>query len=97
MRQFDVCRLRHGEMVVVLQHDYLSDLKGRLVAPMLAAAQMKPVERIHVAVELDGAQYFVVMDQLTAVPASSMGRKMGSLIAFEYRLKNAIDRMFTGF
>jgi toxin CcdB len=97
MRQFDVCRLKHGEIVVVLQHDYLSDLKSRLVAPLVLAKQMKPVERIHVAVAFDDEQYLVVMDQLTAVSVSSIGRKLGSLIAFEYKLKNAVDRMFIGF
>ena len=96
MRQFDVCRLRDGPLVVVMQHDNLEELRSRLVAPVMFDTRLPPIPRVHVPVEIDGREGLVVMDQLTAVPKAALGRKIGSLIEYEYKLKNAIDRLLVG-
>jgi uncharacterized protein YhdP len=97
MRQFDVCRLRDGPLVVIMQHDYLDELRSRLVAPLMFDVHWPAIDKIHVAVDFDGRKGLVAMDQLTAVQRSALGRAEGSLAEYEYKLKIAIDCLFIGY
>jgi hypothetical protein len=97
MRQFDVCEVHGGPLVVVLQHNAMSDLQTRLVAPLLAAVRAAGVDGIHVPVQIDDLRYVVVVDQVSAVRRSQLSGAKASLRSYEYKLKNAIDRLFTGF
>jgi hypothetical protein len=101
-RQFDVCRVAGGNgrggahLAVVLQHDSLSALSTRIVAPLLALGSRYLVNRSTPAIELEGDRYIVAAHLLATVPRRSLSEPLTNLRQKETVLKNAIDAVFFG-
>ncbi len=55
MRQFDIVRLKGGQLAVVLQADLLDDRETRVVAPMFPTRDIVPTPRLHPVVASGGA------------------------------------------
>jgi len=98
MRQFAVHRLknRSDQLVVILQHDGVGDLATRVVAPLSANSAGRAMERVRIAVDLDGSEYVVQLDRMAAVETREIGGACGSLDKFEQSVKNGIDLLLFG-
>ena len=83
-------------LVVVLQHDRVSPLRSRLVAPLAETTAMKRVDRIHPTVVIEGKPYILAMDQIATVDLADLGQQVGSVHHLRDEIVAAIDFLFTG-
>ena len=81
---------------MILQHDLLSDMRTRLVAPLLASSEVDHVDRLTPKVEFGGAIYMVGMHQIVTVELSSLGPRLGTVDARDGVMR-AVDLIFVGF
>jgi hypothetical protein len=101
-RQFDVCHVAEANgrsrsrLAVVLQHDSLSELSTRVVAPLVVVGARYRINRATPAVELNGTRYLVATHLLATVPRQSLGEPIVNLRKKEHTLKNALDAVFFG-
>jgi mRNA-degrading endonuclease toxin of MazEF toxin-antitoxin module len=97
MRQFDVCRLRgRNGLVVVLQHDRTDELATRLVAPVVETTG-PDIAMLRVALAVEGRPHVVQVDRMAAIRRSDMGEVITNVRHVEDPLKRAIDLLFLGF
>jgi toxin CcdB len=102
MHQFDICSLRDSRgretknWVAILQHNRLSDLRSRLVAPLADTASMRQVKRLHPMVSFRGQQYILAVEQMGTVDVMHLGPPVGSIEHLRYEIISAIDFLFTG-
>ena len=97
MRQFDVCRLKgRDQLIVVLQHDIADELASRIVAPLSVAPPRKPIDRIRVPIELNGDRYVVQLDRLAAIEKSAIGAVLGNVGDADSQIKNGVDLLIFG-
>jgi|GEM_PF-308081 len=99
MRQFDVCRTKAGALVVILQSDFWpGDPAVRIVAPLRPAQNVKAIDRIDIAVSLDGKPHIVRMSQMAAIQARSIVPGSIANVADQRdAFITAIDLIFLGF
>lgn len=101
-KQFDVCRVAGSggtsgaSLAVVLQHDSLSSLSTRVVAPLVALGARYRINRSTPVVELHGSRYLVAGHLLATVPKRSLSEPLANLQKKEHTLKNALDSVFFG-
>ena len=103
MKRFDVCPASglgvtgRGRLVVVLQHEHLSQLSNVVVAPLFADGELKALDRLRPVVVVDAHTYVVAVDRLASVPGCQLGSPMANLESARYELINALDFLFGGF
>ena len=99
--QFAICRLRGpavgSQPVVVLQHDHVTDIPTRIVAPLIVEGKMKRLTRLHPVVIHEGQRMIVAVDLAAAVPANLIGPMEGSAEHLQDEIKAALDLLFLGF
>jgi toxin CcdB len=101
MAQFDLFRNPRGRPYPVLldvQADLLSALATRVVVPMarLSGYGVRPITLLNPTVKVAGVEYVLVFQELAAIPASALGKPIGSLASHRSALVAAIDLLFTG-
>jgi len=96
MRQFDVVRLRRGELVVVLQNNLLDHFSTRVIVPLLPPAEVRPTPRLHPLVRIGRRNYVVATEQITTVRAAEVAAIVGSAKAIEHEIRRALDIIWTG-
>jgi toxin CcdB len=101
MAQFDL--FRHGRnkrypFLLDLQADLLRDLATRVVAPLTPVKRVggKAISRLNPIVEVEGARYAVLFQELAALPVMALGAPAGSLRTRRDELIAALDLLFTG-
>lgn len=103
MAQFDVYRnpdsrsREWAPYIVDLQHDMLSALGTRIMAPLLVARpNAEPVmQHLNPVVILEGARYFLSTSEMAAVPVSALPEPTGSVFSHRDELTAAVDLLFT--
>ena len=70
MAQFDVFRLRGGQLVVDLQTDLIGIEASRIVAPLRDAGRYTMLPGLTPLVEVEGATWIVRVQELAAVPGA---------------------------
>lgn len=96
MAQFDLYRLRNGQLVVDLQTDLIGIEASRVVAPLRDAGRYTAFPGLTPAVEVDGATWIVRVPELAAVPGSELSEPAGSLAGHRDALKRALDILIDG-
>ena len=89
-------RLRRAYPFLVLMQADIVEGASRVVAPAIPAAAVLAPSRLLPIVHHDGAQYAVMVDQITNVPSRSLGRPVGSIAAWRDDLTRALDWLFFG-
>jgi toxin CcdB len=103
MKRFDVCPAsgpgvaEGGRLVVVLQHEHLSQLGNIVVAPLFAHGDLEAIDRLRPVVVVDARPYVVAVDRLAALPTRQLGSPLANLESARYDLINALDVLFAGF
>lgn len=102
LRQFDVfanpsvgARGFAPYLVVVSSH-LVPDLDDVIVAPVVNDAEHRLGE-IELRVEIQGAELTLVVSELSTMRGRDLRRRVGSLIDYEFDIRRALDRLFTGF
>jgi toxin CcdB len=103
MKRFDVCPATgsgvagRGRLVVVLQHEHLSQLGNVVVAPLFAHGELEAIDRLRPVVVIDARPYIVAVDRLAGLPTRQVGSAVANLESARYDLINALDFLFAGF
>ena len=98
MARLDVRRLtqvRGVSLVVEMQAEILADIKTVVVAPLVPVRQLPPIEEVNPVLEFDGRQMAVRLEQLISIPRARLGAKAGDLVAHEYQIMRALDRLLS--
>jgi toxin CcdB len=103
MKRFDVCPATgpgvsgRGRLVVVLQHEHLSQLGNFVVAPLFAHGELEVIDRLRPVVVVVARNYIVAVDRLASLPTRQLGSPLANLESARYELVNALDFLFAGF
>lgn len=98
MAQFGVYEIKGRRLVLDCQHDALSDLDSRVVAPLSPLGD--PIigfARLNPEVEVSGRRYKVAMQLLRAINRRELGRLVAQLDDDDFAIKSAIDLLISGF
>lgn len=102
MKQFDLFEnpSPHSRDVapflVVLSSHHVVGLEEVVVAPVVQSGRLPP-NAVDVTVQIDEQTYVVSVVGLAAVRQSILKRRVGDLMRFEFDIRRALDRLFTGF
>ena len=96
MAQFELYRLRTGQLVVDLQTDLIGIDTSRLVAPLREQGRYTSFPGLTPEVDFDGRVWIVRIQEMAAVVASELGAPVGSLRDQQDALKRAIDILIDG-
>jgi toxin CcdB len=96
MAQFDVHRLAGGALVVDLQIDLIGLDATRIVAPLRAEGRYAAFRGLTPMVEFEAASWIVRLQEMAAVPASALGRPVGSLTRWQDEIKQGVDVLCAG-
>ena len=96
MAQFDLYRLRDGQLVVDLQTDLIGIQASRIVAPLREAARYTAFPGLTPSVEVEGSTWIVRVQELAAVPGNDLREAVGSLVDHRDALKRALDILIDG-
>ncbi len=96
MAQFDLYRLRGGQLVVDLQTDLIGIEASRIVAPLREAGRYAAFPGLTPVVDVGGAAWIVRIQELAAVPGAELREPVGSLAAHRDALKRALDILIDG-
>lgn len=96
MAQFDLYRLKGGQLVVDLQTDLIGIAASRIVAPLREAGRYTAFPGLTPTVEVEGATWIVRVQELAAVPGAELRDRVGSLAEHRDALKRALDILIDG-
>lgn len=96
MAQFDLYRLRGGQLVVDLQTDLTGIDASRIMAPLREAGCYTAFPGLTSPVEVAGATWIVRTQELAAVPGVELTDRIGSLSEHHDALKRALDIFIDG-
>lgn len=83
--------------VCILQSHFLDAMDTVMVAPLLRATAQPTATQVTVPVKIDGDRHLLDVSLMANIERRSLGRPRGSLLEFEYDIRRALDRLFTGF
>lgn len=84
-------------LVVVLQHDELSDVGAVLVAPLMSGVVEEKRPRLHPSIEVSGATAVVMVERMAAINRRELGEPIGSAAERANAIKRALDIALYGF
>ncbi|MEQ1901467.1 MAG: CcdB family protein [Devosia sp.] len=98
MAQYDVYRLRDGEIVLDVQTDLLAQFESRIVVPLMSP-DLAPIshDRLNPQMVIDGVAYVMVPQFMAAIRKSELQKPMASLTYRFEAIKAALDMIFLGF
>jgi toxin CcdB len=102
MKQYDVCQasglgVRGGNrLVLILQHDQLSQLATVVVAPLFTAKELRAIRQLHPMVQVYGQDYVVAIDRLASFPKMRLGDPVANFLSLDYEIRKALDFLFAG-
>ena len=83
--------------VLVLQSDWASNVKERIVAPVARREGIRPmVLKVAPIITIDGSEHLVLVPALTGVRARDLRDSIGSFASERAALLAAIDYLFFG-
>lgn len=97
MPQFDLYRLRNGQLVVDLQTDLIGIDASRIVAPLRDAGRYTAFPDLTPIVDAEGTTWIVRVQELAAVPGAELRDRVGSLAEHRDALNRALDILMDGF
>jgi toxin CcdB len=102
MAQLDVFRNANpatrsfAPYLVDLQHELLSPMKTRVVAPLLHADRVRPISRLNPTFEIEGNPVVMSTQELAGVPQTAFGERVGSVADRRDEIIGALDLLFMG-
>lgn len=96
MAQFDLYRLKGGQLVVDLQTDLIGIEASRIVAPLREAGRYTAFPGLTPTIDVDGVAWIIRVQELAAVPGSELHELVGSLEEHRDALKRALDILIDG-
>ena len=92
MAQFDVFRLSDGSLVLDCQSETIDPYETRFVVPLIEAEpDMVTMPRLHPRFRIAGDDVVMVTQFATAIRASELRTRVGSLVQERLKIVTAID------
>jgi toxin CcdB len=101
-KQFDIVRNKIPESkaqfpyFLVLQHDFLSDLKGVVVVPLRLAYAGSRQEKLAPEIEMDGKLHAIVMPSLASIQRKMLGATVTNIADRREDIIRAYDIIVSG-
>jgi toxin CcdB len=97
--QFCAYRLPSGRLVLDMQSDVLSDLPGRLVAPLEPLRTgFKAIAILEPVLEIEGQRFVLRTLEMAAIQSKLVsGQPVARLTSDDYAIRRALDLAFSGF
>jgi|AACY02.2.fsa_nt_gi CcdB protein. len=95
-RQFDVCRMRNGALVVVIQSDLLDEMRTRVVVPLLPRDMLPPIGRLTPEVIANGVAYLAAPQLMATLTLDELGAPVASAAEHRDALIRACDLLLGG-
>jgi toxin CcdB len=67
-----------------------------IVAPLAATSAVPGDTRLHPSMTIAGQRYFMLTEDLAAMPRGDLGPVVGSAVEYRYEIIGALDLLFTG-
>lgn len=101
MAQFDVFQNPRGgayPLLLDVQSEILARLGTRVVVPMTTRKKLgsTPITRLNPVLAVDGVDHVLVVQELAAIPATALGKRVGSLAFARRDIVAALDLLITG-
>jgi hypothetical protein len=101
VKQYDVCKLssRKGQVnyVIILQSTDFAALTNVIVAPLRLTAQPALMDRLHIAISVEGEQLHIHMAEMAAHSVRHLGEVVDNASRLHVECMSAIDLLFAGF
>ena|SRR5690554_5174619 len=83
--------------VVDLQHEMLSSLGTRILAPLVISkpSGQPTMQRLNPVISIEGQEYFLSTTEMASVPLKALAECRGNLSAHRDELLAAVDLLFT--
>jgi toxin CcdB len=97
MAQFDVHRLRTGELVLDCQADMVSKIiKSRFVIPLCDPETVpNAIKSLHPAFRVEGKELLLLTQLASAIPGKDLSKAVQSLESERYTIIKALDFLLT--
>jgi toxin CcdB len=96
-RQFDICALKTGQLVIVLQADVSMTTSSLIVAPVVRPSAKEFVDKLNLNFNLGEQDYTIRMQEMSAVPPRSIQSVIANRRDMHEKIMLAIDLLFAGF
>lgn len=96
MAQFDVFRLKSGQLVVDLQTDLIGIEVSRVVAPLRDAGRYASFPGLTPKVVFGDQEWIVRVQEIAAVLRGELNDQVGSLSQYRDQINRALDILIDG-
>ncbi|WP_425401193.1 CcdB family protein [Algiphilus sp.] len=83
--------------IVDLQHDMLSSLSTRVMAPLVVSEPSgePTMQRLNPVLTIEGREYFLSTTEMASIPVRELAPRCGNLVKHRGELLAAVDLLFT--
>ena len=82
--------------MVVVQANILRGSKQRLVMPLVAEHEIRPLLHLNPVFDIEGQRVYLQPLEIAALPTRVLQKRIFNLEDFRYQIVRAIDLVFTG-
>jgi toxin CcdB len=97
IRQFDVCALKSGQLVVILQTDVSLTTSTVIVAPVVRPTPKEFVDKLNLKINLGEQEYTIRIQEMSAIPPRSIQTVIAHRRDLHEKVMLAVDLLFAGF
>lgn len=96
-RQFDVCRLDDGTLVVVVQNDILEVFALRVVVPLFQPGRFGPAMKwLNPQIVIDGQAYVLYPQFIASLSLSELREVVANVASSRDVITRALDTLLSG-
>lgn len=97
-RNKDAASLKTNPLVLEVQSRLLQGMATRVVLPMrkLTSYAATPISRLNPVLQIDGIDYIVLAQQISVMPAQSIGASVADFSSQQHVIVAAVDCVLSG-
>jgi toxin CcdB len=97
-RNKDAASQKTNPLVLEVQSRLLQGMATRVVLPMrkLTSYAAKPISRLNPVLQIDGVDYIVIAQQISVMPAQSIGASAADFSSQQHVIVAAVDCVLSG-
>ena len=96
MNQFDVYKLNHGDVAVILQHDMFMEFRTRVVVPLIPRSRGKLGTSLNPILRNARRDWVLATQLMSVVSGTAISERLGSLANKDCAIERAVDQFFLG-
>lgn len=96
-KQYDICTLKSGQLVIVLQSDTSLTNSSLIVAPVVKPSPKEFVIKLNIKFNLGEQDYTVRIQEMSAIAPRSLQNVIANRRDLQEKVMLAVDLLFAGF